>query len=495
VKLRQHGVKLNPEKCVFGVPRGMLLGFVVSERGIEANPEKTSAIMDMGPVRNLKGVQRVTGCLTTLSRFIARLGECSLPLYMLMKKSDHFTWTREVQEALDSLKNIPKSPSILTAPTTEEPMLLYISATTQVVSAALVVEREEPGRSQKVQRLVYFISKVLSDSKTRYSQMQKLVYVILMSKRKLRHYFDVHLITAVSKYPLGEVIQNLEAEGRITKWALELMGQNITYAPRSAIKSQVLADFVAEWTEMQTPPAKIEHETWIMYFDGSVMKEGASVGLVFISPLGVRMEYMVRLHFLASNNVAEYEALINGLWIVVELGIKRLEIKGDSELVVGQVMKDKNCVDLRMAAYCQAIRDLEGKFHGLKLHHMLCDYNKAADMLVKATSSRSPVPHGVFVSDQHQPSVREEGEKPLEEPGPKVMAIDELPEVNLEYPDWRFPILEWLVEGKLPSGQTEAWRIAAEPKHLSSSIASFTSAGLPAYSCGASSGIKVVSCY
>jgi hypothetical protein len=232
---------------------------------------------------------------------------------MLMKKSDHFTWTREVQEALDSLKNIPKSPSILTALTTEEPMLLYISATTQVVSAALVVEREEPGRSQKVQRLVYFISKVLSDSKTRYSQMQKLVYVILMSKRKLRHYFDVHLITAVSKYPLGEVIQNLEAEGRITKWALELMGQNITYAPRSAIKSQVLADFVAEWTEMQTPPAKIEHETWIMYFDGSVMKEGASVGLVFISPLGVRMEYMVRLHFLASNNVAEYEALINGL--------------------------------------------------------------------------------------------------------------------------------------------------------------------------------------
>jgi hypothetical protein len=80
------------------------------------------------------------------------------------------------------------------------------------------------------------------------------------------------------------------------------MGQNITYAPHNVIKSQVLADFVDEWTKMQTPPAKIEHETWIMYFDGSVMKEGAGVGLVFISPQGVRMEYMVRLHFLASNN-------------------------------------------------------------------------------------------------------------------------------------------------------------------------------------------------
>jgi hypothetical protein len=116
-------------------------------------------------------------------------------------------------------------------------MPLYISATTQVVSVALVVEREEPGRSQKVQRPVYLVSEVLSDSKMRYSQMQKLVYAILMTKRKLRHYFDVHPIIVVSKYPLGEVIQNPEAEGRIAKWALELMGQNITYAPRSVIKS------------------------------------------------------------------------------------------------------------------------------------------------------------------------------------------------------------------------------------------------------------------
>jgi hypothetical protein len=301
-------VKLNPEKCVFGVPRGMLLGFVVLERGIEANPEKISAIMDMGPIKNLKGVQCVTGCLAALSRFIARLGERSLPLYKLMKKSNHFTWTPEAQEALDSLNNILKSPPILTAPTTEEPMLLYISATTQVVNAGLVVEREESGRSRKVQWQVYFISELLSDSKTRYSQMQKLVYAILMTKRKLRHHFDAHPITVVSKYPLGEIIQNPEAEGRIAKWALELMGQNIAYALCSMIKSQVLADFMVEWTKMQTPPAKIVHETWIMYFNGSVMKEGAGVGLLFISPLCVRMEYMVRLHFPATNNTAEYEA-------------------------------------------------------------------------------------------------------------------------------------------------------------------------------------------
>jgi hypothetical protein len=140
-----------------------------------------------------------------------------------MKKSDQFAWTPEAQEALDSLKSMLKSPPILTAPTPEEPMLLYITTTTQVVSAILVVEREEPGRSLKVQRPVYFVSEVLSNSKTRYSQMKKLVYAVLMTKHKVHHYFNTHPITVVPKYPLREVIQNLEAEGRIAKWALELM--------------------------------------------------------------------------------------------------------------------------------------------------------------------------------------------------------------------------------------------------------------------------------
>jgi ribonuclease HI len=117
------------------------------------------------------------------------------------------------------------------------------------------------------------------------------------------------------------------------------------------------------------------------------------------------MEYLVRLHFLALNNTAEYEALINGLEIAVELGIKRLEIRGDSSLVVDQVMKDRNCVDPKMTAYCQTVRDLEDKFHGLELHHVLRDYNKAADILTKTASSRSSVPHEVFASDQRAPSV------------------------------------------------------------------------------------------
>ena len=101
--------------------------------------------------------------------------------------------------------------------------------------------------------------------------------------------------------------------GRTTKWAHELMDQGITYASRAAIKSQVLADFIMEWTEVHTPLAVIDQEYWMMYFDGSLMKKGIATGLVFVSPLRVRMRYMVRLHIPSSNNTSEYEALINGL--------------------------------------------------------------------------------------------------------------------------------------------------------------------------------------
>ena len=106
------------------------------------------------------------------------------------------------------------------------------------------------------------------------------------------------------------------------KCALELMGQGILYAPRTAVKSQVLANFIVEWTEIQMPPAVVDQEYWTMYFNGSLMKKGTGMGLVFVLPLGVRMRYMVRIHFPSSNNVAEYEALINGLCITIELGIQ-----------------------------------------------------------------------------------------------------------------------------------------------------------------------------
>jgi len=107
-----------------------------------------------------------------------------------------------------------------------------------------------------------------------------------------------------------------------------------------------------------------------MYFDGSLMKIGARAGLIFISPLGVHMTYVIRLHFAASNNVAEYEALVNGLRIAIKLVVRCLNVRGDSQLVIDQVMKASSCHDPKMEAYCKEVRKLEDKFHGLELNHI-----------------------------------------------------------------------------------------------------------------------------
>jgi hypothetical protein len=165
----------------------------------------------------------------------------------------------------------------------------------------------------------------------------------------LWHYFESHPVTAVSSFPLGEIIQCREASGRIAKWAVEIMGEAISFAPQKAIKSQVLADFVAKWVDTQLPTVPIQSELWTMFFDGSLMKTGAGASLLFISPLGKHLRYVLRLHFPASNNVAEYEALVNGLRIVID-----------------QVMKNSHYRDPKMEAYCDEVRRLEDKFYGLK---------------------------------------------------------------------------------------------------------------------------------
>jgi hypothetical protein len=145
--LRRYRWKLNLEKCVFEVPAGKLLGFIVSHQGIEANPEKIEAIMRMEPPRSQRKVQRLTGCMATLSRFISRLGEKGMPFYKLLKKVDKFQWTTKAREALDALKKLLTTPPILKPPRRATPgqpvedLLIYVSCMTHVVSTVLVIER------------------------------------------------------------------------------------------------------------------------------------------------------------------------------------------------------------------------------------------------------------------------------------------------------------------------------------------------------------------
>jgi hypothetical protein len=174
---------------------------------------------------------------------------------------DKFEWTEKAKEAFESLKVYLTSSPILTPPKKYEDMMLYISATSTVVSVVIVVEREEEGYVYKVQRPVYYISEVLTNSKIRYPHVQKLLYALLITSRKLRHYFEGHKITVVTYSPLGDILRNTDAIGRISKWAVELEALNIDFSPRKAIKSQALTNFVAEWTEIQqpTPDAFLDH--------------------------------------------------------------------------------------------------------------------------------------------------------------------------------------------------------------------------------------------
>src|SRR4051812_28535570 len=181
--LRKYQMKLNPAKCTFGVPAGKLLGYIVSEKGIEANPEKINAVMTLHKPASVKGVQRLTGCVAALSRFISRLGEKAIPLYRLLTKSETFVWDDEADQALVSLNKQLSQAPILAAPKPKEPMLLYIAANNRAVSAVIVVERMEAGKEHPLQRPVYYVGEVLTSSKQRYPHLQKLVHGVLWRVR------------------------------------------------------------------------------------------------------------------------------------------------------------------------------------------------------------------------------------------------------------------------------------------------------------------------
>jgi hypothetical protein len=224
--------------------------------------------------------------MVALGRFISKLGEKGLPFFKILKKADKFVWDDEAQEAFEALKESLTTPTIMTPPIPKETLLLYISATNNVVSTVLVAEREEEGQAYPVERPVYYVSEVLADTKTHYTQPQKLLYALLITSRKLRHYFQAHKIMIPSSSPLGEIIRNRDANSRIIKWSVELGEFDIEFCLRQAIKSQILADFVSEWIEIQMPPPREWPEHWIMYFDGALNLEGTGAGVLLISPQG-----------------------------------------------------------------------------------------------------------------------------------------------------------------------------------------------------------------
>ncbi|XP_074565139.1 uncharacterized protein LOC141821675 [Curcuma longa] len=274
----------------------------------------------MAPPRNLREAQRLVGRITALSRFISRSAERNLPFFKILRKAQRFEWNAECDKAFEELKEYLNQLPRQAKPLPGEPLWMYLSATDSAVSSVLV---KDEGQNQQP---IYFSSHLLKDAETRYTGLEKLAWILVLSARRLRPYFLSHPITVLTNSNLGRVLTQPEASGRLIKWTVELGEYDIQYQPRTAIKAQALADFLVE-----IPKDEAEEE-WKVYVDGSSNKQGSGVGVLLVSPKGEEIRLAIQLSFKASNNEAEYEAVLAGLQAAKRMGAARILLRSDSQL-------------------------------------------------------------------------------------------------------------------------------------------------------------------
>ncbi|GKE89019.1 reverse transcriptase domain-containing protein [Tanacetum coccineum] len=294
----------------------MFLGYKVNTKGLKVCPDKVDAFLSLPSPKCLKDVQKLTEKLTSLNRFLAKTAEKSLPFFKTlkkcMKKSD-FHWTTEAEEAFKQMKQLIAELPMLTAPMEKEELILYLAATKETVSAVLMTEKEAK------QMPIYFVSRALRGSKINYTSMEKLVLALVQASKRLKIYFQAHPIIVITDQPIQQVLSRPEVAGRLQKWSIELREYAILYRPRVSVKGQILADFIVERLEEDSSDTLIEveelHEPWILFTDRSSYTDGSRAGLILTNPKGIEFTYALRFRFDATNNEAEYEALIVGLRI------------------------------------------------------------------------------------------------------------------------------------------------------------------------------------
>ena len=198
--LRLYDMELNPSKCVFGVALGKFLGFMVSQRGVEANPDKIQAILKMTPPKNVKEIQSLNGRVAALNRFVSRVMDKYLPFFKTLKKA--FEWTNECQKAFEELKAYLASSPLLSPSKPGEELSLYLALSPTAVSSALIRKEDH------IQLLIYYTSRALRGPEGRYPPMEKLAFTLITTARKLRPYFQVHTIVVQTDKPLRKAMNN-----------------------------------------------------------------------------------------------------------------------------------------------------------------------------------------------------------------------------------------------------------------------------------------------
>ncbi|GJV76931.1 reverse transcriptase domain-containing protein [Tanacetum coccineum] len=379
-------MKLNPKKCTFGVEEGMFLGYKVNTKGLKVCPDKVDVVLNLPSPKCLKDMQKLHGKLASLNRFLAKSAENSLPFFKTLKKctkKSDFHWTTEVEEAFKQMKQLIVELPMLTAPMEKEELIVYLAAAKETVSAVLMTEREAK------QIPIYFVSRALRGPELNYTSMEK---------------------------------------------------------PRVSVKGQILADFIVERPEEESPDTLMEAkeelpELWILFMDRSSCTDGSEVGIILTNPEGMEFTYALRFRFDAINNEAEYEALIAGLRIMEQMGVKNLQANVDSRLVANQVNRTYVAKETDMIRYLEKVRTLTSSFKAFSIRQIPRSENKKVDALSKIASTS-------FAHLSKQVLVEELKEKSISEV--KILAVVE------EGDTWMTPIFEYLKDETLPADVKKA---------------------------------------
>uniref|UniRef100_A0A2N9G9A0 RNA-directed DNA polymerase n=1 Tax=Fagus sylvatica TaxID=28930 RepID=A0A2N9G9A0_FAGSY len=364
-RCRLYKLKMNPLKCAFGVSAGKFLGFLVHNRGIDVDPAKASAIATMKPPTSHKELKSFLGRLSYIRRFIP--------------------------EAFERIQAIMTKLPTVCAPTAGKPLRLYLASNSQAIGA-LVAQEDDDG----IEQPVYYVSRGLKDTETRYSVAERACLALVYASQRLRHYFLAHKIQLMTKsHPIRSLLQRPVLSGRLAQWLLQLSQYEISTETPTAIKSQAIADLLAQFpgedssTISQEVPGEVggallvgmADSIWTLNFDGSSTSVSSGAGVVLTREDGETIAKSFKLDFPCSNNASEYEAYITGLAIAHGMGIKHLRVIGDSNLIICQAKGEFSLKEPSLAPYRTLAQRLEEKFSTFEVTHALRSENRYADAL------------------------------------------------------------------------------------------------------------------
>ncbi|XP_075640645.1 uncharacterized protein LOC142612434 [Castanea sativa] len=321
---------------------------MVSQRGIEVDPDKSKAIVEMKPPRTEKEIQEFLERIQYISKFIAQLTMTCELIFKLLKKEVPTVRNEQCQEAFKKIKSYLMKPPILVLPAPEKPLLLYLTSTKTAMEALLAQYLEETRK----ENAIYYISKKMLPYEEKYSPLEKICVALVWATCKLRHYmlaYKVFLITRMD--PLKYLMEKPVQDRKTAKCVLLLSEFDIKYVTQKSVKGRAIANHLAYWSPKEAEEVQgdfldedimgIEVESLKMYFDGVINQNGSGIGVLLISPKGTHIPFSGRLNFPATNNVTEYEACIMGLQASLGRGVKELELYGGLALIISQIKEER----------------------------------------------------------------------------------------------------------------------------------------------------------